>query len=220
VVKNIKQNNMAVTGLDKVFVVNAETNTKYGGVDSTGEFVTINDLVQQSYKVYTALITQSGKGLPASLFEGDPLTVGVTYIIMDDGGGKNCDFTNVGAPNNNFGTYFVATGTDPNSWGGNTYLEYNDGAPVVRVLENTIGNIWWTQQGRGSYWANSDNLFTRDKTLAFISQSTASEMAVPVTAYTYAFGRSSVEIETYDSANTPSDGVLTNTPIEIRVYNE
>jgi hypothetical protein len=208
----------------KTFSFNEGANTTYSGsasMKALSKWYTMQDITNtvRPYKVYTALITQSGKSFNGSLFEGKPLTVGVTYIIMDDGDGKDCDFTNVGAPDNNFGTYFVATGTDPNSWGVNTYLEYNAGAPVVTVLENTIGNIWWTQQDRGSYWANSDSLFTKGKTLAFISQSIASGMDTPGGAYTYGFSKSSVEIETYDSANAQSDGVLSNTPIEIRVYN-
>jgi hypothetical protein len=59
---------MAVNPNDKVFVINENINTQYGGVDPTGEFVTINDLVPQPvpqpYKVYTALLTQSGASNP------------------------------------------------------------------------------------------------------------------------------------------------------------
>jgi hypothetical protein len=214
----INKNNMIPSGTRFIGFSDSVnlTEKRSASVNAETAVYTVDEL--RGYKVYTALLTQSGKSDNGSLFEGD-LTVGVTYIIMDDGDGKDCDFTNVGAPNNNFGTYFVATGTDPNSWGVNTYLEYNVGAPVVTVLENTIGNIWWTQQDRGSYWANSYSLFTRDKTLAFISQSIASGMEKPVGAYTYGFSKISVEIETYDSANAQSDGVLSNTPIEIRVYN-
>ena len=210
---------MAVTGLDKVFVVNAETNTKYGGVDSTGEFVTINELVPQPYKVYTALLAQSGGDNPDSISgDGGTLDIGYTYVISSNP--DNYDLTIYGAPNNDSGTYFTCT----NSVLALPYTDsldigINYGAPVVTVLENTIGNVWWTWQGKGLFWANSDSLFTRDKTLAFISQSTASERDVPVTAYTYGFGRNSVEIETYGSINEKSDGVLNKTPIEIRVYN-
>lgn len=168
------------------------------------------------YKVYTALLTQSG-GSNGIFISSGTLQIGVTYEIDDPVG--NLDFTNVGAPNNNPGTYFVATGTTPNSWGDGTTLIYNTGAPVVTVLENTIGNIWWTWQSTGSFWANSNNLFTQDKTLAFISQSIASEKTVPVIAYTYDFNLTRIQIETYDSTGNPSPDVLNQTPIEIRVYN-
>lgn len=96
---------------------------------------------QPTYRVYTALLTQSNGDGP-SMLNDEPLTIGVTYQITDQGG-SGWDFTNVGAPNNNTGTYFVATGTTPNSWGDlGVSLNFNTGAPVVTVLENTIGNIW------------------------------------------------------------------------------
>jgi hypothetical protein len=124
-----------------------------------------NWIKTQSYKVYTALLTQSGGSDPIPLQTGN-LTIGVTYLIYDNSPGM--DFTNVGAPNNNVGTSFVATGTTPNSWGtleGLTdIIEYNNGAPVVTVLENTIGNIWFTYDGVGIYSVNSNGLFTTNKT--------------------------------------------------------
>ena len=66
-----------------------------------------------SYKVYTALVTQSGDSQPNGIGVGD-LTIGVSYQIVDNAG-SGWDFTNVGAPNNDLGTYFVATGTTPRS---------------------------------------------------------------------------------------------------------
>ena len=51
---------MAVNPNNKVFVVNADINTQYGGVDPTGEFVAVSELGGSSYKVYTALLTQVG----------------------------------------------------------------------------------------------------------------------------------------------------------------
>ena len=58
---------MAVNPNNKVFVVNEDVNTQYGGVDPTGEFVTVSELVPtpaSTYKVYTALLTQSGTSDP------------------------------------------------------------------------------------------------------------------------------------------------------------
>lgn len=185
--------------------------TKYIVNNLTGQ--TISGQQLQPYKVYTALVTQDGTNTVVNLSAGT-LTIGVTYSINNNGG----DFTNVGAPNNNQGTYFVATGTTPNNWGG-VSLDYNTGAPVVTVLENSIGNIWWELQSTGSFLAKSDDLFTENKTLAFISQSIHSEMTVPVIAYTYNFALNQIVIETYDSTFSPSAGVLSQTPIEIRVYN-
>jgi hypothetical protein len=115
----------------------------------------------RGYQVYTALLTQFGGDDPLSIDSG-LLTIGVTYMINNPS--VESDFTNVGAPNNLSGTYFVATGTTPNNWGTDTnILTYNTGAPVVTVLENTIGNVWWTYVLVGLYYANS-GLFTFNKT--------------------------------------------------------
>jgi hypothetical protein len=123
---------------------------------------------EPSYKVYTALVTQSGTDDPISINTG-LLTIGVTYVINNDSPGM--DFTNVGAPNNETGTSFVATGTLPNSWGAEegdeNILQFNTGAPVVSVLENTIGNIWCTYASAGTYSVNSNGLFTLNKTWTY-----------------------------------------------------
>lgn len=72
--------------------------------------------VSRPYKVYTALLTQSG-GDDERDIDGGGLTIGVTYLILDNSGGA--DWTNVGSPNNEIGTYFVANEVNPNSWGNN-----------------------------------------------------------------------------------------------------
>jgi hypothetical protein len=160
------------------------------------------------YKVYTALLTQSGGDVPQSINSGN-LTIGVTYFIINDGG-SGWEFTNVGAPNNNIDTYFVATGTTPNSWGDNPQaLGYNTGAPVVTVLENTIGNIWFTYQEVGIYNLNSNNLFTDNKT--YFPNVIMSQAPTFLTA--------NINASFIELMPTDGDGSLLNTPIEIRVYN-
>jgi hypothetical protein len=134
--------------------------TKYIVNNLTGQ--TINGQpILRPYKVYTALLTQTGGDNDTEVTSGD-LTIGVTYRINVDG--TDADFTNVGAPNNNLNTSFVATDTTPNSWGTNGSLRFNSGAPVVTVLENTIGNIWFIYGNTGKYVLNSDNLFINNKT--------------------------------------------------------
>lgn len=166
-------------------------------------------LFKPKYKVYTALLTQSG-GSGTSSLNDEPLTIGVTYLITDLGG-SGWDFTNVGAPNNNNGTYFVATGTTPNSWGDlGVSLDFIIGAPVVTVLENTIGNIWWTFVADGEYYANSDNIFPSNKTFCqniIISSS-------PNYLLSFIVNDNYVDFICTDGNNN-----LNNTPIEIRVYN-
>ena len=112
-----------------------------------------------TYKSYTALITQHGTDNLILLrwddiLGGPDLIIGRTYKIMENTGS---DFTNVGAPNNNIGTYFVAKGIRPNNWG-EAILQFNTGAPIVTVLENTIGNIWFTYNLTGNYYINSNDL--------------------------------------------------------------
>lgn len=163
-----------------------------------------------AYKVYTALLTQSG-GDNAQYQQSGDLTIGVTYYIDDNAG--NPDFTNVGAPNNNVGTYFVATGTTPNSWG-EAGLAYNLGAPVVTVLENTIGNIWFTFDSDGLYYANSTSLFDLDKTAVFMGTQGVNIISGA------RVNSNLIEIVTYNILGAANqNNILQSTPIEIRVYN-
>ena len=169
------------------------------------------------YKVYTALLTQSG-GDNIEGITGTPLTIGRTYRITTGGPPSgNWDFTNVGAPNNDFDTYFVATGTTPNSWGVNITLVYNTGAPVVTVLENTIGNIWFTYNNVGQYTVLSDTLFTNNKTAIF--NKTLSNWRRAIITDISNTSQISILTVALDDAGSGVDDLLLNTPIEIRVYN-
>jgi hypothetical protein len=194
--------------------------TKYIVNNVTGQ--TINgESILPKYKVYTALLTQSGGDGPQSIYEGE-LTIGVTYFINGSAILDGCDFTNVGAPNNESGTYFVATGTTPN-WGNTVnpdMLTYNNGAPVVTVLENTIGNIWFERGGVGYYnvFSGPDPLFPIGKTVYFLG-SVGDDPASPSYGFLRSGGEDSCRILTQDFTNTDQDSMLNNTPIEIRVYN-
>jgi hypothetical protein len=178
------------------------------------------------YKVYTALLTQSG-GNDEQVISTGTLTIGVSYMInIEPGDSVGFDFTNVGASNNNQGTYFVATGTTPNSWGaeeGNVdILDYNTGAPVVTVLENTIGNIWFTYDSMGTFVINSDGLFTQYKTY-ITPQICGEDQFAPLigvvkydtNSQVYLFAMSSNGAP-YDGPISPSFGLYSS--IEIRVY--
>ena len=188
--------------------------TKYIVNNVSGQ--TINGQQLQPYKVYTALLTQSGGNDPLNLLSQDSpsLTIGVTYEITDDGG-SGWDFTNVGAPNNDLGTYFVATGTTPADWGTNGMLQYNTGAPVVTVLENTIGNVWFTYMGTGECSINSDGLFTSNKTVFFGSASGLGDDVIILAALDNI--PNLVEVRVVDSTIAPADNY--GSSIEIRVYN-
>jgi hypothetical protein len=166
-----------------------------------------------SYKVYTALLTQSGGNGPSSGQGDESFNEGVTYTITDNP--NNYDLTIYGAPNNNVGTSFVSTVTTGLPYDASLTFTYNTGAPIVTVLQNTIGNIWWTYANQGIYQMNSNSLFTQNKTIGFAGgQGFASGSADPI----FAMAQGTIDVI---EINTPSgnDGYLNGAPIEIRVYN-
>ena len=174
---------------------------------------------EPTYKVFTALVTQSGGDVLIYGPDSDspqPLQIGTTYKIEANNGG---DFTNVGAPNNLTGTYFLATGTIPNSWGvpGDTQLSSNAGAPTAIVLENTIGNIWFTYQADGTYSIVSDSLFTVNKTITFTT--TSSSPNDPYWITMKIVGLQEIYLIQFDVDGSGINNLSSPTPIEIRVYN-
>lgn len=181
----------------------------------------INEIPTSKYKVFTALLTQGGgDSLSNANYDNQiPLVIGQSYFIDDnlpiaDGG---TDFTNVGAANNDYGTWFIATGTNP-IWGANNgFLTYNEGAPIANVLENTIGNVWFTYNGEGVYALRSDALFT-DKTFMQLSNVTNINNNSSGSAFIGLGLLESNSQLTIQSVGL-TDGDMYNTPIEIRVYN-
>ena len=182
--------------------------------------ISVEDLVTQftptpTYKVFSALLTQSGGSNVVGIYNGGdyPIIIGATYTIIDNAG-SGWDFTNIGAPNNDIGTSFIATGTVPNSWGIDGQMEQNLGAPVANVLENTIGNIWFTYDSVGQYFANSSGLFAINKTF-FVSGFTSQTFLLSSNVDDNQIG-----LGAFDTLSAAFDNnVLYNTPIEIRVYN-
>lgn len=214
---------------EKVFMVSKSTNTTYSGsasLKAMQEWYTMADVANtvKPYKVYTALLTQSGESNELYLSQGDLLVIGVTYLINNNEG---VDFTNVGAPNNDVDTLFVATGKTPNSWGpgsGSNILIYNTGAPVATVLENTIGDIWFTFSYNGIYLVNSNELFIENKTALIFGAVNYNTTFDTTTGYGPAIGYTNYPISlAIESIKTQGDervnDVLNNTFIEIRVYN-
>jgi hypothetical protein len=197
-----------------------ESNLLYQILKQLTRLTSVVFALKPKYKVYTALLTQSGEAGESYLYGPSNLVVGVTYTITYDPN-LDCDFTNVGAPNNNIGTSFVATGAIPNSWGslpGATELQYFTGAPVVTVLENTIGNIWFTYDNIGDYSVNSNALFTTDKTFIVVVAGSNDRADILVTYRTNT--DSNIILNSYRVlVNTSVDDALLNTSIEIRVYN-
>jgi hypothetical protein len=85
-------------------------------------------------------------------------------------------------------------------------------APTVIVLENTIGNIVWTFDSNGEYLGTLPGVFSAGKT--YFS-------ALPSQITQLKFVRINDNIINLGTAlaGTKTNGLLNNTPIEIRIYN-
>jgi hypothetical protein len=169
------------------------------------------------YKVFSALVTQSGGDNPQFNINTDNgnLVIGVTYEIANYAVGD--DFTNIGALSNTNGVSFIATGTTAASWSGSSELNYNTGAPIVKVLENTVGNIWFSYNSVGTYYINSINLFegtvpTVNTIFGIVEANTERYIGIEK------ISNSLIRLISLDSPSTSNDGLLTNTFIEFRIY--
>ena len=207
---------------EKVFMVSNTTNTTYSGsqaLKDMNEWYTMQDVrdTVRPYKAFSCLLKQTENPSDEELVQ-DPLTIGVTYAIVNDPEGVVGDFTNVGAPNNEADTHFIATGEIPNSWG-DSALYWNAGAPVVEVLENDLGNIFFVFKSTGSFVIVSDNLnFTPGKTAFINSTSYQPEIGV-VTISPTNLNEEAVTFTTSLSDGPDQKLVQIPTFIEIRVYN-
>jgi hypothetical protein len=185
------------------------------GAITVEDFTTQVADVARPYKVYTALLTQSGGSTINNPTQGDVITQGVTYLININS--DNADLTVFGAPNNNIGTYFVCTTSGTLPMQGSIELQYNTGAPVATVLENTIGNVWFSYEGVGYYSANSYVLFTPNKTYQNpVNYNLPNDITE---GYSFVYQDDSVINLLVFQGGTTQDSSLLNTPIEIRVYN-
>jgi hypothetical protein len=175
----------------------------------------LKEAATPKYKVYTALLTQSGDSSISDKVQGDSLDVGVTYTIASNT--ENADLTIFGAPNSNVGTSFVCTTAGVLPSIGNISLTYDTGAPVATVLENTIGNIWFTYNSVGSYIVTLANVgFQQNDTALFLSNSSYNQNGI---VWTYVDGGGTISIETADLSGNYGDGYLFRNTLEIRVYN-
>jgi hypothetical protein len=189
--------------------------------------ISVENLVTQltpepAYKVFTALLTQSGGDNQlyvenfSTIFSIQNIVKGVSYFI--DVNDDNVDFSLIGASSNAQGTSFIATENKLNTdfpdvtWA----LRYNTGAPVVTVLENTIGNIWFTYLNIGTYIISSNSLFTINKTATFTT--TSSKPNDPYWITMQAISQQEIYLVQFDVDGSTYNDLL-STPIEIRVYN-
>jgi hypothetical protein len=194
--------------------------TQYGLPVAIADKNYVNTATAKTYKIYTALLTQRGIDTPESQTKG-AVKAGVSYVISFPLRQKDSwDFSNVGGPIYPDDYSFVATSDDvPNDYGP-AELVYNTGAPVVTVLENTIGNVWFTYNDVGVYSINSNELFTLNKVAGFITFNNGGNNGLGDKP-NFAISPSESNTVYIDSVldGVKSNDILFNTPIEIRVYN-
>lgn len=108
------------------------------------------------------------------------------------------------------GSYKVYTGT---------VTQTSTNAPVVTVLNNTLGNIVWTYIGDGAYIGTLPGGFP-DVTKVFVYIQGISDFSGAVSVL-YRDTTNTVIINTYsdNTAGTPANDLLINRSLEIRVYN-
>lgn len=122
----------------------------------------------------------------------------------------------------------ITIGTDGKLFSSRPYKVYTalltqtgTNAPVVTILENTIGNIVWSRLDVGVYNANSSNEFFDEKTIVLIGSCGDSDMSTYYGTRVFKVDDSNIKISSFSSGalfNT-IDSILDNTTIEIRVYN-
>ena len=201
-----------------------ESNLLYQILKQLNKLTSIMFGLKPKYKVFTALVSQIGSSSP-DVLDNINLTIGVSYQIKDTGSGF--DFTNVGAPNNDYGTWFIATGTTPTSWGNGGQLNYNTGAPTVIILEDTIGGLGFEYKNSGTYQLHSNDKFTVDKTAVFVTTNVKT-MSLNITQYQVILEifeneqPESLQLYTGDVNGNLLDDMLQGghpATVEIRVYN-
>ena len=209
---------------EQVFMVSKSTNTTYSGsasLKAMSEWYTMDDVSNtvKPYKVFTALLNQSGGDNPDSFTgNGGTLDKGYTYEIVANP--DNYDLTIYGAPNNNAGTSFICTVTVPTlPYTSSLELSVNYGTPVATVLENTIGNVWFAFSGDGQYDVNSINLFTDKKTFILVGSTGDDIYSQTMIGACARLNDNQLRLVSADLNNDFSNDFFKDTPIEIRVYN-
>ncbi len=167
-------------------------------------------------RIFRALASQLGVSAINDIDDG-PVEIGVSYTILGAGG----DFSNIGAPDNNLGTSFIALNSNTPTYGASS-LRYDSGAPKLIVLKNTIGNVWCTYFGVGFYVLESVSKFQdsqRAKFTSIIGYSDPADGIYDVFG-DYASGNDDnfyfrTFARTYD---TYQNGILNNELIEITIW--
>jgi len=149
------------------------------------------------------------------------LVIGRKYQINFIEGGPLDDFTNVGAPDNNEGTQFIATGTTPADWSHSTPI-HAMGVPEVIVLKNEFAaDVAWSRANSGEFEGYSSSpIFTENKTSNTSGISGIFESSAPIYNFECrAISQNSCKLQTCRiSDGQLTDGALNKKYIEITVY--
>jgi len=87
--------------------------------------------------------------------------------------------------------------------------------PIIEILDNTIGDIVFSidpEEPTGSFLATLTGAFTLDKTWVMVYPITTGKLQIS------RIDNDNLSILTYNSSGVLANGVLNDTPIEIRVY--
>lgn len=225
---------------------------KFGNKDNSMESKIIEDVTylvdevnkledsSRPYRSFTALLYQDG-GSDRRQMRGDGegdlgvARTGTTVYIALNPNGK--DYSSIGAPSSDKGTWFILTrDISYEDLDIDTVFNIDLGAPlVVSLLENSIGNIWFTYNDIGQYSINSNELFNERKTYLSINPlaNQNTEWNAPIYSF-FQISTNELTLRTLSAikplAEEPAatetmegerfiDGYLNYTPIEIRVYN-
>lgn len=90
-------------------------------------------------------------------------------------------------------------------------------APVPTILENNIGTISWAHSGVGEYQGTLSGAFTALKTWT-MAVCGPGGTGGPEVVNLLRVDANTVVLRCYDNAGAPSDDILIDTAIEIRVY--
>ncbi len=102
---------------------------------------------------FKAVLFQRGESTIIDIKGNEDLSKGVTYLITRND--NNEDLTTIGAESNLAGTYFVSNGNYYNLFSADLKLSFDRGAPVLNILENTLGYTPYCVYGNpGAYMLN------------------------------------------------------------------
>lgn len=87
-------------------------------------------------------------------------------------------------------------------------------APVATVLENTLGTVTWGREDAGLYYGTFSTSFDTSKTYIYIQQSSSS----PNIKMHSNVKNANVNVKTFNMDDDGVDNQLSDTSIEIKVY--